>query len=59
MGVGEHGQGSEAFWVELTESSSSLLKGIIVNQLVHTKVHGLKGGDEVVFGLECVIAITD
>jgi hypothetical protein len=59
VGVGEHGKGSEAFWVELTGIEQGQLKGIIVNHLSHTDIHGLKAGEQVAFGAACVIAITD
>jgi hypothetical protein len=47
VGVGTHGQGSEAFWVELQEVTPSLMVGIIVNNLKFTSIHGLEAGDAI------------
>lgn len=59
IGVGEFGNGSEAFWVELTDIGENSLSGVIVNQLVHTNTHGLSAGDVVNFDPACVFGITE
>jgi hypothetical protein len=61
VGVGEHGNGSEAFWVELVAISPLQIQmlGVIVNQLKHTAKHNLAAGDFIVVQRDNVFAITD
>lgn len=59
VGLGEHGKGSEAFWVELVSVSSAQMTGIIVNHLKYTAIHSLKAGDAIVVRWDNVFQITD
>ena len=58
VGVGEHGNGSEAFWVELVAVGQLHMFGVIVNQLRFTAFHNLAAGNVIMIQRESVFAIT-
>lgn len=58
VGLGEHGKGSESFWVELVAVSPLHMFGIIANQLKFTAVHNLAAGDVIMVLRDNVFAIT-
>jgi hypothetical protein len=49
----------EDFWVQVTERSGSLLRGVVDNPLVEDHLHGLKQGDEIVFHENHILAVHD
>lgn len=59
VGTGEHGKGSEAFWVELSSVGPLHMLGVIVNELRFTAVHGLSAGDVILVSRENVYAISE
>ncbi|MCP1515651.1 hypothetical protein [Pseudomonas rhodesiae] len=58
VGLGEHGMGSEAFWVELVAIGPLQMSGVIVNQLKFTASHNLAAGDVIMIQRDNVFAIT-
>lgn len=49
----------EDFWVQVTERSEHVLRGLVDNPLVEARLHGLKQGDEVVFLEDHILAVHD
>jgi hypothetical protein len=49
----------EDFWVQVTERSGKLLKGIIDNPLVEARLHGLNNGDEIIFHDDHILHVHD
>lgn len=58
VGLGEHGKGSEAFWVELFDIGPLQMFGVIVNHLKFTANHNLAAGDVIMIQRDNVFAIT-
>lgn len=58
VGLGEHGKGSEAFWVELVAIGPLQMFGVIVNQLKFRASHNLAAGDVIMIQRDNVFAIT-
>jgi hypothetical protein len=49
----------EDFWVQITERSEKLLKGVVDNPLYEARLHGLHQGDEIVFHEDHILAVHD
>ena len=49
----------EAFWVRIKERSGGILKGVVDNPLVESRLHGLHHGDEIVFHEDYILAVHD
>ena len=47
----------EDFWVRVTERSNRLLRGVVDNPLVESRLHELKQGDEIIFHEEHILAV--
>ena len=47
----------EDFWVQVTARSGIYFRGIVDNQLVESRLHGLDQGDEIVFHQDHVLAV--
>lgn len=47
----------ERFWVKITRRDGNILTGVVDNDLVCTDELGLKLGDTIAFGTECVYSV--
>jgi len=47
----------EDFWGQVTERDGQFLKGVVDNQLVESRLHGLHLGDEIMFHEDHILAI--
>lgn len=49
----------EDFWVRITERSWEFFRGVVDNQLVEARLHGLNQGDEIFFHDDHILAVHD
>ena len=49
----------EDFWVKVDHRSDRFLQGIVDNQLVETRLHGLEQGNKIVFHDDNILAVHD